>query len=77
MSIHRKCHKNSEYVKDVGYIYIDDEIHFLISCSSFASQRTSLLAETKPHNSAFDSLSNNGKFTYIMTLSSTHRSCRG
>ena len=49
----------------------DDEIHFLITCSHFATQRTSLLAESKLHNTEFDSLSNNEKFIYIM--SSTHR----
>ena len=47
---------------------IDDEIHFLITCSYFA---TSLLAESKLLNSEFDSLSNDDKFIYIM--SSTHR----
>ena len=50
---------------------VDDKIHFLITCSYFATQRTSLLAESKLHNTEFDSLSNNDKFTYIM--SSTHR----
>ena len=50
---------------------IDDEIHFLITCSYFATQRTSLLAESKLLNSKFDSLSNDDKFIYIM--SSTHR----
>ena len=50
---------------------IDDEIHFLITCSYFATQRTSLLAESKLLNSEFDSLSNDDKFIYIM--SSTHR----
>ena len=49
---------------------VDDEIHFLITCSYFATQRTSLLAEKLP-KTEFDSLSNNDKFTYIM--SSTHR----
>ena len=49
---------------------VDDEIHFLITCSYFATQRTSLLAE-KLLNSEFDSLSNDDKFIYIM--SSTHR----
>ena len=34
---------------------IDDEIHFLITCSYFATQRTSLLAESKLLNSEFDS----------------------
>ena len=50
---------------------VDDEIHFLITCSYFATQRTSLLAESKLHNTEFDSHSNNDKFIYIM--SSTHR----
>ena len=50
---------------------IDDEIHFLITCSYFATQRTSLLAGSKLFNNEFDSLSNNGKFIYIM--SSTHQ----
>ena len=45
---------------------VDDKIHFLIFCSSFATQRTSLLAESKLHNTEFDSLSNNDKF--ICTL---------
>ena len=35
------------------------EIHFLITCSYFATQRTSLLAESKLHNTEFDSVSNN------------------
>ena len=52
-------------------ISVDDEIHFLITCSYFATQRTSLLAESKLHNTKFYSLSNNDKFIYIM--SSTHR----
>ena len=47
---------------------VNDEIHFLITCST---QRTSLLAESKLHNTEFDSLSNNEKFIYIM--SSTYR----
>ena len=34
---------------------VDDEIHFLITCSYFATQRTSLLAESKLLNSEFDS----------------------
>ena len=46
---------------------VDDEIHFLITCSYFATQRTSLLAESKLHNIEFDSLSNNDKFIYIMS----------
>ena len=50
---------------------VDDEIHFLITCSYFATQRTSLLAESKLLNSEFDSLSNDDKFIYIM--SSTHQ----
>ena len=50
---------------------VDDEIHFLINCSYFATQRTSLLAGSKLLNSEFDSLSNDDKFIYIM--SSTHR----
>ena len=41
---------------------VDDEIHFLIICFYFATQRTSLLAESKLHNTEFDSLSNNDKF---------------
>ena len=52
-------------------IFVDDEIHFLNTCSYFATQRTSLLAESKQLNSEFDSLSNDDKFIYIM--SSTHR----
>ena len=48
-----------------------DDIHFLITCSYFAMQRTSLLAESKLLNSEFDSLSNDDKFIYIM--SSTHQ----
>ena len=43
----------------------DDEIHFLITCSYFATQQTSLLAESKLLNSEFDSLSNDNKFIYI------------
>ena len=50
---------------------VDDEIHFLITCSYVATQRTSLLAESKLHNTEFDSLSNNDKLMYIM--SSTDR----
>ena len=50
---------------------VDDDIHFLITCSYFATQRTSLLAESKLLNSEFDSLSTDDKFIYIM--SSTHR----
>ena len=50
---------------------VDDEIHFLITCSYFATQRTSLLAESKLLNSEFDSLSNDNKFIYIMSC--THR----
>ena len=50
---------------------IDDEIHFLITCPYFFTQRTSLLAESKLFNIEFDSLSNDDKFIYIM--SSTHR----
>ena len=46
---------------------VDDEIIFLINCSYFATQRTSLLAESKLHNTEFDSLSNNDKFIYIMS----------
>ena len=42
---------------------IDGEIHFLISCPFFATQRTSLLAENKLHIAEFDSLSNDEKFT--------------
>ena len=49
---------------------VDYEIHFLITCSYFATQRTSLLAESKLLNSEFDSLSNDDKFIYIML--STH-----
>ena len=45
---------------------VDDKIHFLITCFYFATQRTSLLAESKLLNSEFDD-----KFIYIM--SSTHR----
>ena len=41
---------------------VDDEINFLIACSYFATQITSLLAESKLHNTEFDSLSNNDKF---------------
>ena len=48
-----------------------DEIHFLITCSYFATQRASLLAESRLLNSEFDSLSNDDKFIYIM--SSTHQ----
>ena len=50
---------------------VDDEIYFLITCSYFATQRTSSLAESKLLNSEFDSLSNDNKYIYIM--SSTHR----
>ena len=50
---------------------VDDEIHFLITCCYFATQITSLHAESKLHNTEFDSLLNNDKFIYIM--SSTHR----
>ena len=50
---------------------VDDEIHFIITCSYFATQRTSLLAESKLLNSEFDSLSNDDKFIYIMP--STHQ----
>ena len=49
---------------------VDDEIHFLITCFYFATQRTSLFSESKL-NSEFDSLSNDNNFIYIM--SSTHR----
>ena len=34
---------------------VDDEIIFFITCSYFATQRTSLLAESKLLNSEFDS----------------------
>ena len=53
---------------------VDDKIHFLITCSYLATQRTSLLVESKlPNsmNSEFDSFSNDDKFIYIM--SSTHQ----
>ena len=50
---------------------VDDEIHFLITCSYFATQRASLFAKSKLLNSEFDSLSNDDKFVYIM--SSTNR----
>ena len=46
---------------------VDDEIPFLITCSYFATQITSFIAENKLHNIAFDSLSNNDKFIYIMS----------
>ena len=59
--IYQRCTSNS----------VDNEIHFLITCSYFATQRTNLLAKNKLHNTEFDSLSNNDKFKYIM--SSTHR----
>ena len=49
---------------------VDDVIHFLITCSYFATQRTSLLAESKLLNSEFDSISNDVKCIYIMA--STH-----
>ena len=62
----RTAHMSKMYINSV-----DDEIHFLITCSYFATQRTSLLAESKLLNSEFDSLSNDDKFIYIM--SSTHR----
>ena len=51
---------------------VNGEIHFLITCSYFATQRTSLLAESKLFNSEFDSLSNNDKFIYIMSLHIDH-----
>ena len=35
---------------------VDDKIHFLITCFYFATQRTSLLAESKLHNTEFYSL---------------------
>ena len=50
---------------------VDDKIHFLITCSYFATQQTILLAESKLLNSEFDSLSNDDKYLYSM--SSTHR----
>ena len=50
---------------------VDDETHFLVTCSYFATQITSLLAESKLHITQFDSHSNNDKFIYIM--SSTHQ----
>ena len=34
---------------------VDDEIHFLITCSYFATQQTNLLAESKLLKSEFDS----------------------
>ena len=45
---------------------VDDETHFYITFSYFATQRTSLLAESKLLNSEFDSLSNDDKFIYIL-----------
>ena len=50
---------------------VDDEIHFLITCSYFATQRTSLLAERKLLYSEFDSLSNDDKFIYYVIYTST------
>ena len=50
---------------------VGDEIHFLITCSYLATQRTSFLAENKLLSSEFDSLSNDDNLIYIM--SSTHR----
>ena len=53
---------------------IDDEIHFLISCSDLSTQITNLLAESKLHNTEFDSLSNDEKILCGPTaMSSTHR----
>ena len=53
---------------------IDDEIHFSITCSYFATQRTNLLAGSRLLNTEFDSLSNNDRFIYIIyIMSSTHR----
>ena len=50
---------------------VNDKIHFLITCSYFATQRTSSLAKSKLLNTEFDSLSNDDKFRYIMSF--THR----
>ena len=58
----QRCTSNSEF---------DDEIHFLITCSYSATQRTSLLAESKLLNSEFDSLSNDDKFIYYVIHTST------
>ena len=44
--------------------YVDDEIHYLITCSYFATQQTSLLAESKLL--ANYSLLNDAKFIYIL-----------
>ena len=49
---------------------VDDEIHFFFTNYLLLlpyTQITSLLAEIKLHNIEFDSLSNNDKFTYIMS----------
>ena len=51
---------------------VDDEIYFLITCSYFATQRASLLVESKLLNSEFDSLSNDAKFNiYYVIYTST------
>ena len=42
---------------------VDDEIHFLITSSYFATQRTSLLAESKLHNTEFDSQTTTNLYT--------------
>ena len=45
---------------------VDDKIHFLITCSYFATQRTSLLAESKLHNTEFDSTPNSTQNLYTL-----------
>ena len=47
------------------------EIHFLITCSYFATQRTSFIAESKLLNNEFDSLSNDDTFIYYVIYTST------
>ena len=50
---------------------VDDEIHFSITCSYFATQRTSLLAESKLLNDL--TLTHSQTTTNLYTMSSTHR----
>ena len=56
--LYQRCMSNSIY----------DKIHFLISCSFFTTRRNSLLSESKLHNTKFVSLTNDEKFTKIMTV---------
>ena len=66
----KKCTRTAHMSKMYS---VDDEIQFLITCSYFATQRTSLLVGSKLHNTEFDSLSNNAYDKFIYIMSSTHR----